>query len=78
MSNFGVKDHHLANALKPSKLCMNMHLHVLDNEVNVNAALGGGRVVPLGEEGSGRSPAKSPVLASYRKLAYNTQSTATE
>ena len=48
----------------PSKICVDAHLHVLNHEVNVDAALGGGRVVPLGEEGSGRSPAESPVLAS--------------
>jgi hypothetical protein len=64
MGNFGVQDHYLTNALKPSKLCFNTHLHILDNEVNVDAALGSGRVVPLGEESSGRSPAESPVLAS--------------
>jgi hypothetical protein len=39
-------------------------LHVLDNKVDVNAALGGGGVLPLGEDGSGRAPAESPVLAS--------------
>jgi len=65
MGNFGVQGHHWTNALKPSKLRITTHLHVLDHEVNVNAALGGGRVVPLGEESSGRSPAESPVLASY-------------
>lgn len=41
-------------------------LHVFDNKVDVNAALGGGGVLPLGEDGSGRAPAESPVLASYR------------
>ena len=50
---------------QPNKLCIEAHLHVLNHEVNVNAALSGGGVVPLGEEGSGRSPAESPVLASY-------------
>jgi hypothetical protein len=65
MCNFGVQYRHATEALKFSKLNIDTHLHVLDDKVDVNAALGGGRVVPLGEEGSGRSPAESPVLASY-------------
>jgi hypothetical protein len=44
---------------------LSIRLHVLDNKVDVDAALGGGGVLPLGEDGSGRTPAKSPVLASY-------------
>jgi len=71
VGDVGVQDRHWTNALKPSKLFINTHLHVLDHKVNVNAALGGGSVVPLGEEGSGRSPAQSPVLASYSTLAYS-------
>jgi hypothetical protein len=44
---------------------LSARLHVLDNKVDVNAALGGGGVLPLGEDGSGWAPAESPVLASY-------------
>jgi hypothetical protein len=65
MAKFGVQNHHLIHAFKPSKLCINTRLHVLNHKVDINAALGSGSVVPLGKEGSGRSPAESPVLASY-------------
>jgi hypothetical protein len=68
MGKFGMQYRRSTNALKPASYASHArgtHLHILNHKVNIDAALGGGSVVPLSEERSGRSPAKSPVLASY-------------